>query len=259
MNFQKYEREMNNFLDENYQNLKRIKVANSEFAFKELVQTEQADINNYTISLVRKIAIDVRKSFVEELGDEKGYELGEKYKTSIKPPVFNQIEVIFKKEIPINKQDILNATEQHTVQRKTVQKFESKSPANQYRARNFAVGTGTATAIIVYPAARLLTRASFGTSLFVVGLSAIVVAGIVYTVIKYVDDNGKQQKEYVPQTQVQAPTPKTKPSANAGRKAIDQASMSNLLDVRKAEAKKVLLKTIKDAEKKYIQMQVHTV
>lgn len=252
MNFKKYEQEMSNFLNENYQNLKRIKVANSEFALKELLQTEQADINNYARSLVSKIIKDVRKNFVTAIDIEKGYELGEKYKALINVPEFNQIKVNFIREVPMNKQVNSNVTQQ-IVKQSTAQNFKTNSPMNQYRARNLAIGAGATTAVIGLPAAILLRSASFGTSLLGIGLSVVVVAGIVYTLVSYVDDSGKQQTSYVAPT----PTKKEKPATAtiSTKKTIDQASMSHLLDLRKAEAQKVLLKTIEEAKQKYEQLQ----
>ncbi len=254
MNFQKYEREMKDFLNENYQNLKRVKIANSEFALKELLKTEQADINNYARSIVRKIISDVRKSFVAAYDAEKGYEIGEKYKLLVKAPEFNQIEVNFVKEVPMNEQVKSIETNQQTLKKQATQKFKLKSPANQYRARNLAIGSGTATAFIGLPTARLLMPATFGTSLLGIGFSAIVVAGIVYTFIKYWDESGHQQTSYVPLQEKQVNIQKTNSSATV-KKTIDQASMSQLLELRKAEVQRVLLKTIQDAKEKYEQLQ----
>jgi hypothetical protein len=256
MKFQKYEREINDFLNGNYQNLKRVKVANSEFALKELLQTEQADINNYARSLVSKITMDARKSFVAIYDAEKGYELGETYKASVKAPVFKQIEVNFAREAPMNKRVHSNAIQQQTAKRSAAQNFETKSPANQYRARNLAIGAGVTTAVVAFPATMFLSSASFGTSLLVAGLSAVVVAGIVYIVVSYMDANGQQQTGYVApaQNQIQKERPST-----TTKQTIDHSSMSQLLDLRKAEAQRVLLKTIEDAQQKYEQMQVQTV
>lgn len=255
MNFQKYEQEMNHYLNENYHNLKRTKIANSEFALKELLQSEQADINNYARGLVSKIIKDVRKGFVAANDAEKGYELGEQYKALLKAPVFNQIQVDFAKEVPLN--DPLKRTTNHqqSTKRPTTQDFVAKSPANRYRAKNIAVSAGVTTAVIGVPAAMLLTEASLGTSLLVVGLSAIVVAGIVYTVVTYMDDNGKQQTSYVVPTQTSQKAKSSPTTTKSTKKLIDQASLSRLLDIRKSEAQKVLLKTIQDAKQKYEQLQ----
>jgi hypothetical protein len=255
MNFQKYEREMNDFLNGNYQNLKRVKVANSEFALRELLQTEQADINNYARSLVRKITMDARKNFLNVYDTEKGYELGENYKASVKTPVFKQIEVKFVGESPLNK--VENTSGMQTEKRTTAEKFRTDSLANQYRARNLAIVAGAVSAAAAFPGTMFLSSASFGTSLFVAGLSAVVVAGVVYTIVSYIDAKGDQYTSYVdtPPSELH----KDRTSTAKPKQTIDHSSMSHLLDLRKAEAKRVLLKTIQDAQHKYEQMQAQTV
>ncbi|MDF0728887.1 hypothetical protein PY093_19940 [Cytobacillus sp. S13-E01] len=256
MNFLKYEEEMNDFLNENYRNLKRAKIANSEFALKELLQTEQADINNYALGLVSKIINEARRNFVETFDAEKGYEIGKSYKSLVKAPKFQQIDVNFKRELSISTNINQNNKQHSATKRIATLNYAQRSEANKYRSRNLAIGAGVTTISIAIPASILLTPTSVGASILIGGISAIVVAGIVYTVISYVDNDGIEQSSYVvpTQTQPQEEKPITT-TINDTKKIIDQESMSQLLDIRKAEAKKVLLRTIQDAKKKYEQIQ----
>jgi hypothetical protein len=256
MNFLKYEQEVSSFLTENYTNLKRAKVANSEVALKEFLLTEQADINNYVSSIIKKIVSDARKSFAAETDLEKGYELADKYKHLIKIPHLEKININYSRSESndINLMHSMNIQEQDKNQ--TLKNFKDKSPFLNHKAFPIAVGAGAATTLVGLPSMMLLKPASIVTSLTVVGLSAVIVAGLVYVFISYMDETGKEQQAYVqPKQTVSAP----KPSTDTVKRTIDQVSMGQLLDLRKSEAEQLLIKTIQDAKMKYEKMQLQII
>jgi len=95
-----------------------------------------------------------------------------------------------------------------------------------------------------------LTPLGLGTSLLIVGISAIIIGGIVYTIFNVQDKNGNSR-----QVQVQQPTSRpgnSKPiPAQFTKKTMDKASVDNLLDARKVEAELAVKKAIQHAEAEY--------
>lgn len=257
MNFQEYEQEVKAFLKENYTNLKRTKVKSSESALKKFILIEQADINNYASSIVKKIVRDVRKSFAVETDLEKGYELAKNYKLLIGVPHFEKINISYSQSNlnTVNLQQNMNFEEQSQVQ--TLKDFKEKSPFLNSKAIPIAVGAGVVTTVIGLPSMMLLKPASFVTSLTVIGLSAVIIAGLVYTLVCYMDENGQEKQVYVqPKRTISNLSGSSKVSVI---KTIDQVSIGQLLDLRKMEAEQVLLKTIQDAKKKYEEMQLQLI
>lgn len=249
MNFQKYEQEIINFFNENYENLKRRKVSNSEMAFQDLLLTERADTNNAIRSIMKKVVSAARADFVNLTDEVTGYELGEQYKKVVKVPQLELIEVNFKSTVS----QTASSKETNSSQQTAREKFNQKSPVNQAKKNNAALMAGIAAAgtmVVGTPLLASLTSLGLGTTLIIVGVSAIVIGGIVYTIFNVQGDDGKVQQIKVQQQKSRPGEAKPMP-AQTIKKTKDQASVNNMLDERKLDAKLAVEKAIQQAEIEY--------
>lgn len=243
MNFSTYKEEVSKFLMEHYTNLKGIKVNNSEFALKEFLLTEQADINNYASSIIRRIVSDARKEFIVITDEETGYELGKELKVLVKVPEFEKIKIDF------------STSEKMEEMKEATKNFISKSPANKAKKSNVTRDTGiTAGSAVATVGILALVKAPA----LIIGITAVVVAGVVWTVLHYINENGDKKVKYIePPTKI---VKRSSQASNNSRKFIEHNSMEQLLDIRKQEVETVLYKAIDDARLRVenIQKQLQT-
>ncbi|TKI71892.1 hypothetical protein FC756_03605 [Lysinibacillus mangiferihumi] len=252
MNFEKYEDEISNFFKENFGNLKRTKVSNSERAFKELLLTEHADTNNAIRNIMKKVITAARADFVNMTDELKGYELGEQFKKAVKIPQLEMIKVDFsQKASSTTSSNTTNQSQQST--KKGYENFKQNSPVHQAKKNAAVIMAGVAAAgtiVVGTPLLTALTPLGLGTSLLIVGVSAIVIGGIVYTIFNVQNENGILQKVEV-QQQTSRPGEAKPMPAQTIKKTMDKASVDNLLDARKLEAELAIKKAIQYAEAEY--------
>lgn len=249
MNFEKNKKEIENFLIENFENLKRRKVSNSGMAFNDLLVTEYTDTNNAIRSIMKKIIAEARTEFVNRKGEIKGYDLGEHYKHSIIIPQLDKINIDFKNNLSDDTSYSHNYKQQSQTER--LKSFQSKSPIHNVKKKDAAVIAGTSfvgTAVVGTSLVKLLTPIGLSTSLIIGGISAIVVGGIVYTILSIQDEHGTHREVTMNQ-------PASVTSKSAERKlnikTLDKASVDQLLDARRLEAELAVSRAIDQAEKEY--------
>lgn len=252
MNFRKFELEYASFLNQNLDNLKRRKVNNSEMAFKDLLLTEHADTNNAIRNIMKKVISAARADFVNMTDELNGYELGEQYKRGVKIPQLEMIKVDFSQKASVTASNIaINQSQQSS--NTAAEKFKQKSPVNQAKKNDAALMAGVAavgTIVVGTPLLTTLTPLGLGTSLLIVGISAIVIGGIVYTIFNVRDESGSVQQVKVEQPTSRPGGAKSMP-AQTIKKTMDKASVDNLLDARKVEAELAVKKAIQHAEAEY--------
>ncbi|MFS0876084.1 hypothetical protein [Solibacillus isronensis] len=251
MNFVKLESEILSFLNENFENLKRRKVSNSEMAFKDLLVTEHKDTNNAIRNIIKKVVSAARADFVNLTDEVKGYELGEQYKKAVKIPQLDMIKVEFNQKASTNLGNPTSQAQQSG--QKRIESFQGKSPINKAKKNDAALMAGLAAAgtiVVGTPLLTSLTPLGLGTSLIIVGISAIVIGGIVYTIFNMQDKNGNVRQVQVQQAQSRPGVAKPMP-AQPMKKTMDKASVDNLLNARKVEAELAVKKAIKHAEAEY--------
>lgn len=251
MNFRKYESEIISFLNENFENLKRRKVNNSEMAFKDLLVTEHTDTNNAIRNIMKKVVSAARADFVDLTDELKGYELGDQFKKSLDIPQLEMIKVDFNQEDLANSSTTINRTQPST--QRASEKFKQSSPVNKAKKNDAALIAGIAvvgTIVVGTPLLISLTPLGLGTSLLIVGISAIVIGGIVYTIFNVQDKNGDVQQVKVQQPSTGPGTTQQRPSQPM-KKTLDKASVDQLLDARKVEAELAVKKAIHHAEAQY--------
>lgn len=251
MNFAKFESEILAFLNENFGNLKRRKVSNSEMAFKDLLLTEHADTNNAIRNVMKKVVATARTEFVNLTDELKGYELGEQYKKVVKTPQLEVVKVNFSQKFAANASETTNKSYQST--QKATEKFKQNSPINQEKKNDATLMAGVVAAgtiVIETPLLRALTPIGLGTNLVIAGISAIVIGGIVYTIFNVQDESGSVQQVKVQQSTTRPGATKPSP-AQPVRKTMDKVSVDLMLDARKAEAELAVKKAIQQAEVEY--------
>ncbi len=251
MNFSKLESEILEFLNGNFGNLKRRKVSNSEMAFKDLLLTEHTDTNNAIRNVMKKVVATARAEFVNLTDELKGYELGEQYKKVVKTPQLEVVKVNFSQKVVANVSAMTDKSHQST--QKATEKFKQNSPINKEKKNDAVLRAGVVTAgtiIIGTPLLTALTPIGLVTNLVIVGISAIVIGGIVYTNFNVQDESGNVQQVKVQQSTTRPDAAKPGP-AQAVRKTMDKASVDLMLDARKAEAELAVKKAIQQAEVEY--------
>lgn len=247
MNFNKYEREISSFFHENFESLKLSKIGGSENAFQELLLTEQADTNNAIRNIMKKIVFAARSEFVKMTSEEEGYKLGEEYKKVMKIP---QLELIKLNEESVSSALKWDETDHEKSQSSKVgyENFKHKSVIEREKKNQAAMMAGVAVAGTMTIGIPLvaLTPLGLGTKFFIVGGSAIIIGGIVYTILNLQDRNGSVQKVRVsPSRSVPGDSIKTSKST------VNKVMIENLLDARKLEAELVVQKAIKHAEEEF--------
>lgn len=248
MNFKKLESEILVFINENFENLKRRKVSNSEMAFKDLLLTEKTDTNNAIRNIMKKLVSAARADFVKLTDELKGYELGEQYKKMVEVPQLEMIKVDFGQKGTTNS----SATTNNST-RKGTENFKQKVSIEREKKNNTAIMAGIAavgTIVVGTPLLTSLTKLGLGTSLLIVGISAVVIGGIVYTIFNVQDGNGNVQKVNVQQPTSRPGVVKPMPTQPM-KKTMDKASVDILLDARKLEAEQAVKKAIQYAEAEY--------
>ena len=251
MNFKKFELEFSSFINENLDNFKRRNFSNSEVAFKEFLSTEQVDTNSAIRNTMKKLIFAVRNEFVNMTDEVNGYELGEQYKKVVKIPQLEMIKVDFSQKGSANSSNTVKQAHEST--QNAAEEFKHSSPVNQLKKKNAALIAGVAAAgtiVLGTPLLTALTPLGLGTSLLIVGISAIVVGGIVYTLFNVQDENGNVQQVKVQQSTTRPGATKSNP-AQPMKKTLDKASVDLMLDARKAEAELAVKKAIQQAEVEY--------
>ncbi|OCS92491.1 hypothetical protein [Caryophanon latum] len=251
MNFGDFEVEIKKFFDENFNNLKRTKVSNSERAFTELLLTEHADTNNAIRSVMKKVIMAARAEFVKLTDELKGYELGEQFKKSVKVPQLEMIKVDFNRESAKDTKGTVNQTYKNT--QSAADKFKQGSPVNQEKKNNAAQMAGIAAAgtiVVGTPLLTALTPLGIGTSLVIAGISAIVIGSIVYIIFNVQDESGNVQQVKMQQSTTRPGATNTT-SAQPVKKTMDKASVDLMLDARRAEAELAVENAIQQAEIEY--------
>lgn len=254
MNFIKYESEILSFLNDNFENLKRRKVSNSEMAFKDLLATEHKDTNNAIRNIMKKVVSAARTEFVQLTDEIQGYEIGEQYKKVVKVPQLDIIKAEFNPKVSTNLRN--SATQRQQSSQKRIESFQSKSPINnekKSRAAQFAGGAAGGTMLVVAPLLKTLTQIGIGTNLLITGFSAIVIGGIVYTICSIQEENGKK-RQVVFQQSKNSPGASQNVRKQTVKSTMDKASVSNMLDARKVQAEREVKNAIRHAEAEYKKM-----
>lgn len=235
MDFRKYEYNVQRFLDNNYTNLKNIKVGASEDAIQGFIKNEVASINSYTRGLLKEIRRDVGNYLDEHFEPAQADDLMERFRKLIP-------------EVPI--EPIRLEKREVSALEKFEQRREKELPAVCTQNTNLlSIGAGGMVAALV-TAVTVVTMEEMSAiaGATIMGLTFVIVAGTTYALIKIMDGKGKTKEVYIKDSESPIDTRSTKTST---RGELKRSTIEAALVVRHKEMEVKLLKAISDSERQF--------
>ncbi|MDM5461099.1 hypothetical protein [Bacillus cereus] len=247
MDFRKYEYNIQRFLDNNYTNLKNIKVGASEDAIQEFIKSEVASINSYTRGLLKEIRRDVGNYLDERFEPAQADDLMERFR-KLMPEV--PIEPIQLEKREVSPEPIQLEKREVSALEKFEQRREKELPAIRTKnATSISLCTGGVTAAMVTAVTfATVEELSFLTGAKTLGLTFVIVAGMTYAIIKILDIRGKTQEVYIKGSESPIDTRSTKTRT---RGELKRTTIETALAVRHKEMEVKLLKAISDSERQF--------
>ncbi|HDR4409341.1 TPA: hypothetical protein QCP93_002796 [Bacillus cereus] len=235
MDFRKYEYNVQRFLDNNYTNLKNIKVGASEDDIQGFIKNEASSINSYTRGVLKEIRRDVDNYLDEHFEPAQADDLMERFR-KLMP------------EVPI--EPIRLEKREVSALEKFEQRREKELPAIlTENIKPISICTGAVSAAMV-KAVKFATveELSFLAGATNLVLTFVIVSGMAYALIKIMDGKGKTKEVYIKDSESPIDTRSTKTST---RGELKRSMIEAALVVRHKEMEVKLLKAISDSERQF--------
>ncbi|ENB9403212.1 hypothetical protein E0M21_21035 [Bacillus cereus] len=235
MDFRKYEYNVQRFLDNNYTNLKNIKVGASEDDIQGFIKNEASSINSYTRGVLKEIRRDVDNYLDEHFEPAQADDLMERFR-KLMP------------EVPI--EPIRLEKREVSALEKFEQRREKELPAIlTENIKPISICTGAVSAAMV-TAVKFATveELSFLAGATNLVLTFVIVSGMAYALIKIMDGKGKTKEVYIKDSESPIDTRSTKTST---RGELKRSMIEAALVVRHKEMEVKLLKAISDSERQF--------
>lgn len=235
MDFRKYEYNVQRFLDNNYTNLKNIKVGASEEAVQGFIKNEVASINSYTRGLLKEIRRDVGNYLDEHFEPAQADGLMERFGKLIPEVPIEPIQ--------LEKREVSGLE-------KFKQRREKKLPVIRTKnvtSTSMCIGGATA-AMVTAVTFVTVEELSFLAGTATLGLTFVMVAGMTYALIKIMDVKGKTKEVYIKDSESSIDTRSAKTST---RGELKRSTIEAALVVRHKEMEVKLLKAISDSERQF--------
>lgn len=239
MNFNKYESEVQQFIDNSYDGLKNKKFNSTLKNLDEILETEYADINNALRSMMKKINSETRRELAGKFEDAKAYELGKEFEKMMEVPQLEKID----------RQVIFNYEEAEQLLKKvgaekTTQLLKENSPhyKDDKIYQNMVVGGVSIASLLSAIGVLGLTPLNN----YLIGIISVLTAAAAgYATHTYMKNKNMKKSNSVEQNNKIVEVKKT-PAVEFNKEALFK-----IIELRKIEVKKVVHTAVKEAEENF--------